>query len=84
MATLAPVIGDGTIDHATVVNAGVRSRTEAALFVVPAQRNATKSPGSSDSRSGQHSTDGRARDWTGLAPPPQGLLIGISHRDRQP
>ena len=37
VAALAPVIGGGAIDDATVVNAVVRSWTEAPLFVVPAE-----------------------------------------------
>ena len=45
VATLAPVIGGGAIDDATVVNAVVRSWTEAPLFVVPAESNAAKSAG---------------------------------------
>ena len=48
VAALAPVIGGGAIDDATVVNAVVRSWTEAPLFVVPAESSPTKSPASSD------------------------------------
>ncbi len=84
VASLAPMIGGGTIDDATVVNAVVRSWTEAPLFVVPAQSSPTKSPASSDPRSGQRSTDSPAQDWAGLAPQSQGLFIGISHGNRQP
>ena len=84
MAALAPVIGDGAIDDATVVNAVVRSWTEAPLFVVSAESNATKSPASSDPHSGQRSTDRPAQDWTGLAPQSQGLFVSISHGNRQP
>ncbi len=47
---LAPVIGGGAIDDATVVNAVVRSWTEAPLFVVPAESSPKKSPASSDPR----------------------------------
>jgi soluble lytic murein transglycosylase-like protein len=84
VAALAPVIGGGTIDDATVVNAVVRSWTEAPLFVVSAESTAAKSSASSDPRSGQRSTDGPAQDWTGLAPQSPGLFIGISHGNRQP
>ena len=84
VAALAPVIGGGTIDDATVVNAVVRSWTEAPLFVVSAESTAAKSPASSDPRSGRRSTDGPAQDWTGLAPQSPGLFIGISHGNRQP
>jgi transglycosylase-like protein with SLT domain len=84
VAALAPVIGGGTIDDATVVNAVVRSWTEAPLFVVSAESTAAKSPASSDPRSGQRLTDSPAQDWTGLAPQSPGLFIGISHGNRQP
>ena len=84
VAALAPVIGGGTIDDATVVNAVVRSWTEAPLFVVSAESTAAKSPASSNLRSGQRSTDSPAQDWTGLAPQSPGLFIGISHGNRQP
>ena len=84
VAALAPVIGGGAIDDATVVNAVVRSWTEAPLFVVPAESTAAKSSASSDPRSGQRSTDSPAQDWTGLAPQSPGLFIGISHGNRQP
>jgi soluble lytic murein transglycosylase-like protein len=84
VAALAPMIGGGTIDDATVVNAVVRSWTEAPLFVVSAESTAAKSPPSSNSRSGQRSTDIPAQDWTGLAPQSLGLFIGISHGNRQP
>ena len=84
VAALAPVIGDGAIDDATVVNAVVRSWTEAPLFVVSAESKAAKSPASSDPHSGQRSTDSPAQDWTALAPPSQGLFINISHGNRQP
>jgi soluble lytic murein transglycosylase-like protein len=84
VATLAPVIGGGTIDAATVVNAVVRSWTEAPLFVVSNESSQTKPPVSSNSHSGQSSTSSRAEDWTGLAPQSPGLLIGISHGNRQP
>ena len=84
VATLAPVIGGEAIDAATVVNAVVRSWTEAPLFVVPAESGPTKASVSSDPRSGQRSTDSPAQDWTGLAPQSQGLFIGISHGNRQP
>jgi Transglycosylase SLT domain len=84
VATLAPIIGGGTIDDATVVNAVVRSRTEAPLFVVPAESSATKSPASSDQHSGQRSTGSGGEDWTGLAPRSQDLFISMSHGDRQP
>jgi len=84
VATVAPVIGGGRIDDATVVNAVVRSWTEAPLFVVPAESSAAKSPASSNSRSGPRSTDTRAEDWTELAPPSQGLFISMSRGNRQP
>lgn len=84
VAALAPVIGGEAIDDATVVNAVVRSWTEAPLFVVPAESGPTKSPVSSDPHSGQRSTDSPAQDWTGLAPPSQGLFISISHGSLQP
>jgi soluble lytic murein transglycosylase-like protein len=84
VAALAPMIVGGTIDDATVVNAVVRSWTEAPLFVVPAESSATKSPASSDLRSGQRSTDSPAQDWTGLAPQAQGLFITRSHGTQQP
>ena len=84
VAALAPVIGGGAIDDATVVNAVVRSWTEAPLFVVPAESSPTKSPASSDPRSGRRSTDSPAQDWTGLAPQSPGLFISISHGNRQP
>ena len=84
VAALAPVIGGGAIDDATVVDAVVRSWTEAPLFVVPAESTATKSPASSDPRSGRRSTDSPAQDWTGLAPQSPGLFISMSHGNRQP
>jgi len=84
VAALAPVIGGGAIDDATVLNAVVRSWTEAPLFVVPAESSPTKSPASSDPRSGQRSTNNPAQDWTSLAPQSQGLFIGMSHGNRQP
>ena len=84
VAALAPVIGGEAIDDATVVNAVVRSWTEAPLFVVPAESGPTKASASSDPRSGQRSTGSPAQDWTGLAPQSQGLFIGMSHGDRQP
>ena len=84
VAALAPVIGGGAIDGATVVNAVVRSWTEAPLFVVPAASSATKPPASSDPRSGRRSTDSPAQDWTGLAPQSPGLFVTISHGNRQP
>jgi hypothetical protein len=84
VAALAPVIGGGAIDDATVVNAVVRSWTEAPLFVVPAESSPTKSPALSDRRSGRRSTDSPAQDWTGLAPQSPGLFISISHGNRQP
>ena len=84
VAALAPVIGGGAIGDATVVNVVVRSWTEAPLFVVRAESSPTKSPASSDPRSGQRSTDSPAQDWTGLAPQSQGLFIGMSHGNRQP
>ncbi len=84
VAALAPVIGGEAIDGATVVNAVVRSWTEAPLFVVPAESGPTKASVSSDPRSGQRSTDSPAQDWTGLAPQSQGLFIGMSHGNRQP
>jgi hypothetical protein len=84
VAALAPVIGGGAIDNATVVDAVVRTWSEAPLFVVPAESSPTKSPASSDPHSGQRSTDSPAQDWTGLAPPSQGLFISISHGNRQP
>ena len=83
VTSLAPVIGGGTIDDATVVNAVVHSWTEAPLFVVPAESSSAKSPTSSDPRSGQRSTDSPAQDWTGLAPPSRGLFISMSHGNRQ-
>jgi soluble lytic murein transglycosylase-like protein len=84
VTTLAPMIVVGTIDDATVVNAVVRSWTEAPLFVVSNESTAAKSPASSNLRSGQRSTDSPAQDWTGLAPQSPGLFIGISHGKRQP
>jgi soluble lytic murein transglycosylase-like protein len=84
VATLAPVIGGGAINDATVVNAVVRSWTEAPLFVGPPESNAAKLPASSDPHPGQRSTDSPAQDWTGLAPPSQGLFISMSHGNRQP
>src|SRR5580658_7901305 len=84
VATLAPLVGGGAIDDATVVNAVVRSWTEAPLFVAPAESGPTKSLASSDPRSGQRSTDSPAQDWTGLAPQSPGLFISISHGNRQP
>ena len=45
MAALAPMIGGGTIDDATVVNAVVRSWTEAPLFVVSAESTASEVAG---------------------------------------
>ena len=84
VTSLAPMIGGGTIDDATVVNAVVRSWTEAQLFVVPAESGPTKSPASSDPHSNQRSTDSPAQDWTGLAPQSPGLFIGTSHGNRQP
>jgi hypothetical protein len=84
VATLAPVISGEAIDDATIVDAVVRSWSEAPLFVVSAASNATKPPASSDPRSGQRSTDSPAQDWTGLAPQSQGLFIGISYGNRQP
>jgi hypothetical protein len=84
VATLAPMIGGGTIDDATVVNAVVRSWTEAPLFVVSNESTAVKSSASSNLHSGQRSTDSPPQDWTGLAPQSPGLFIGISHGNRQP
>ena len=84
VAALAPMIGDGAIDDAVVVNAVVRSWTEAPLFALPAESSSAKSPASSDPRSGRRSTDSPAQDWTGLAPQSQGLFISISHGNRQP
>ena len=84
VTSLAPMIVGGTIDDTTVVNAVVRSWTEAPLFVVSAESTAAKSPASSNLRSGQRSTDSPAQDWTGLAPQSPGLFIGISHGNRQP
>jgi Transglycosylase SLT domain len=52
VAALAPVIGGGAFDDATVVNAVVRSWSEAPLFVVPAESGPTKASMSSDPRSG--------------------------------
>jgi hypothetical protein len=83
VATLAPVIGGGTIDD-TVVNAAVRSWTEAPLFVVSAESSQTKPPVSSNSHSGLSSTSSRAEDWTGLAPQSPGLFIGVSYGNRRP
>ena len=84
VAALAPAIGGEAIDDATVVNAVVRSWTEAPLFVVPAESGPTKASVSSDPRSGQRSTASPAQDWTGLAPQSPGLFIGMSHGNRQP
>jgi len=84
VAVLAPMIGDGAIDDATVVNVVVRSRTEAPLFVVPVESSTAKSPTSSDPRSDRRSTDSPAQDWMGLAPESQGLFISMSHGNRQP
>ena len=84
MAALAPVIGGEAIDYTTVVNAVVRSWTEAPLFVGPAESGPTRVSVSSDPRSDQRSTDSQAQDWTGLAPQSQGLFIGMSHGNRQP
>ncbi len=84
VAALAPVIGGEEIDGATVVNAVLRTWSEAPLFVVPAESSPTKSPASSDPHSGQRSTDSPAQDWTGLAPQSQDLFISISHGNRQP
>jgi hypothetical protein len=84
VATLAPVIGGGTVDAARAVDAVVRSWSEAPLFVMPAASSATKPPASSDPRSGRRSTDSPAQDWTGLAPQSPGLFISISHGNRQP
>jgi hypothetical protein len=84
VAALAPVIGCGAMDDATVVNAVVRFWTEAPLFVVPAESSPTKSPASSDPHSGQRSTDSPAQDWTGLAPQAPGLFISMSHGNWQP
>ena len=84
VTSIAPMIGDRTIDAATVGNAVVRSWTEAPLFVVSAESIAAKSPASTNSRSGQRSTDSPAQDWTGLAPQSPGMFIGISHGNRQP
>ena len=69
---------------ATVVNAVVRSWTEAPLFVVPAESGPTRTPASSDPRSARRSTESPAQDWTGLAPQSPGLFIGISRGNRQP
>jgi hypothetical protein len=84
VAALAPVIGGEAIDDATVVDAVLRSWSEAPLFVVPAASNATKPLASSDPRSGRRSTDSPAQDWTGLAPQSPGLFVSISHGNRQP
>jgi hypothetical protein len=84
VAALAPVIGGGAIDDATVVNAVVRLWSEAPLFVAPAESSPTKSPASSDPHSGQRSTDSPAQDWTGLAPQSPGLFVSISHENRRP
>jgi hypothetical protein len=83
VAALAPVIGGGATDDATVVNVIVRSWSEAPLFVMPAKSSPTKSPASSDPNSGQRATNSPAQDWTGLAPESQGLFISISHGNRQ-
>jgi hypothetical protein len=83
VAALAPMIGDGAIADATLVNAVVRSWTEAPPFVVPAESGAAKSPVSSDLHSGQRSTGGPAQDCTRLAPQSLGLFITISHGNRQ-
>jgi hypothetical protein len=84
VTSLTPMIVGGTIDDATVVNAVVRSWTEAPLFVVSNESTTAKSPESSNLRSGQRSTDSPAQDWTGLAAQSPGLFIGISHGNRQP
>ena len=84
VAALAPAIGGGATGDAKVVNAVVRSWSEAPLFVVPAESSPKKSPASSDPHSGQRSTDSPAQDWTGLAPQSQGLFISISHGNRRP
>jgi hypothetical protein len=68
VAALAPMIGGGTIDDATVVETVVRSWTEAPLFVMLAESSAAKSPASSGRHSGSRSTGSRAKDWNGVAP----------------
>src|SRR5689334_3301834 len=67
LATLAPMIGDGSIGSATVV-AATRSWTDAPLFVAHAEScGATSSPWFS-SPSQQPSTRKSAEDWPALAP----------------
>lgn len=84
LSVLGPLAGGDATDGATLVNAVVRSWTEAPLFVVPVESKAAKSPVSSDPRSGGRSADNAAADWTALAPQSQGLFVSLSRGNRQP
>jgi hypothetical protein len=69
VALLTPLIGTGAIDETATVAISVRQWTEAPLFAVHADDQAT---------------DTRAQDWTALAPQSEGLFVQTSRGNPRP
>jgi membrane-bound lytic murein transglycosylase B len=84
VAALTPLIDGTPVDGTIVVEAAMRSWTEAPLFVVHAESSATNASVSPGSHSGQRSTTKAAEDLTDLVPQSQGLFVSRSRGNRQP
>ena len=84
VADVVPLIGVGTLDDTMLVTAVPRAWTEAPLFPMRPESGAQPSQPSPNAPIGQPSPVPTAADWTGLAPPSNGLFVAVSQRTSQP
>ena len=84
VAVLAPLIGSGSVDDASVVAVVARSWTEAPLFASHTVNSPARAQTSPAQQSEQSSISGTAEDWTALTPQSDGLFVRTSARNPRP
>ncbi len=84
VALLAPLIGNGAIDEASIVAIAARPWTEAPLFTVRADDHAAADQRAAERYPDHHATDTGAQDLTALAPQSDGLFVQTSRRNQRP
>ena len=82
LARLAPVVADGAVDDTVLLASVVKSWTEASLFPPSTDHKSSDDQSATQHPSGPSPNDGRAQDWTGLAPQSGGLFVAVSGRNR--
>ena len=84
VAVLAPLIGSGSVDDASVVAVVARSWTQAPLFASHTVNSPARAQTSPAQQSEQSSISGTAEDWTALTPQSDGLFVRTSGRNPRP